>query len=98
MRARKSFALWLFACALTAVLGFQQYQLWFGTEGIAYLRMQEALYQEQLQKNDKLFAKNERLRVRIHQIKHSDEAMEGVLRRQLHMVRADETFIRYAGL
>jgi cell division protein FtsB len=98
MQTGKSFSLWIFALALAAVVSYQQYQLWFGEDGFSTLRAQEALYQKQLSKNDKLLEKNDRLSAHIHQIKTSPDAMEGVLRQQMHMIQKGEQFIRYPTL
>lgn len=77
---------------LVGVLVFLQYHLWFESGGILdMLRVKKQLAM-QLQINDKLKKRNEKLTQQVQYLQTSNDAVEGRARGELGMIKKDETF------
>ena len=95
VRSQRSFGFWCVAMFLAIILMRQEYHIWFGDEGMPYLNRLTEVHQRQAHKNMVLESENNQLLVRIRHYKSSPEAMEGVLRSHMHMVKKNELFFAY---
>lgn len=69
-----------------------QYKLWFAADGLGevlHLKKQLAL---QAKENDKLKKRNEKLRQQVEYLQANEGAVESRARRELGMIKNDETF------
>ncbi|VAW34227.1 Cell division protein DivIC (FtsB), stabilizes FtsL against RasP cleavage [hydrothermal vent metagenome] len=67
---------------------------WFGTGGANDLREKQALYKQQLEKNQQLQARNAILRAEVQDLKVGLEAIEERARSEMGMVKSQEIFIQ----
>ncbi|MCB1604431.1 MAG: cell division protein FtsB [Gammaproteobacteria bacterium] len=67
---------------------------WFGYGGSKDLQEKEYLFQQQLEKNKELKARNEQLKAEIKDLDQGMEATEERARSEMGMVKPDETFIQ----
>lgn len=67
---------------------------WFGTGGANDLKEKQYLYEQQLEKNKKLQARNEKLKAEVLDLKQGLEAIEERARSEMGMIKPDETFIQ----
>ncbi|MDR0806478.1 MAG: cell division protein FtsB [Enterobacteriaceae bacterium] len=83
-----------FMLLLIILLGWLQYSLWLGKNGVHdYVRVQEDLVVQQ-ENNAKLKLRNERLLAEISDLKGGQEAIEERARNELGMVRPGDSFYR----
>ena len=66
---------------------------WFGSGGANELKEKQYLYEQQLDKNKVLQARNEQLKAEVLDLKQGLEAVEERARSEMGMVKTDETFI-----
>jgi len=66
----------------------------FGDGGTKDLKEKQHLYQEQLEKNKKLQARNDKLKAEVEDLSNGLEAIEERARSEMGMIKADETFIQ----
>ncbi|WP_159565124.1 cell division protein FtsB [Budvicia diplopodorum] len=79
---------------LIALLGWLQYSLWLGKNGVHdYVRVQDDLVVQQ-DNNAKLKSRNERLFAEISDLNGGKEALEERARNELGMVKPGESFYR----
>ena len=79
---------------LLALLGWLQYSLWLGKNGIHdYVRVNEDVAAQQ-SNNAKLKARNDQLFAEIDDLNGGQEAIEERARNELGMIKPGETFYR----
>lgn len=79
---------------LVILLGWLQYSLWLGKNGIHdYSRISKELIEQQ-STNSQLKERNDQLFAEIHDLNDGTEAMEERARNELGMIRPGETFYR----
>ncbi len=79
---------------LAVLLGWLQYSLWLGKNGIHdYSRINKELT-EQESTNSQLKERNDQLFAEIHDLNDGTEAIEERARNELGMIRPGETFYR----
>lgn len=79
---------------LIALLGWLQYSLWLGKNGVHdYVRVQDDLVIQQ-ENNAKLKSRNERLFAEISDLNGGKEALEERARNELGMIKPGESFYR----
>lgn len=77
---------------LVLLVIFLQYRLWFDSGGILdMLRVRKQLAL-QVQFNDKLKKRNEKLSQQVHYLQTSNEAVESRARSELGMIKKNETY------
>ncbi len=74
-----------------------QFRLWFGDGGVQELLRLKAEVATQQQENDQLRERNEALDAEVRDLKQGEAAVEERARRELGMIRRDETFFQAAG-
>jgi cell division protein FtsB len=82
----------LWVVALVFALAFLQYRLWFESGGIIDMLRVKKQLASQLQMNDKLKKRNEKLTQQVQYLQASNEAVEARARGELGMIKKDETF------
>ena len=80
---------------LIVVLLALQYRLWVGEQGLAAVRHLQAAVETQDAENRALEARNRRLEAEVGDLKDGLEAIEERARRELGMIRKDETFYQF---
>ncbi|WP_127959722.1 cell division protein FtsB [Serratia microhaemolytica] len=79
---------------LLVLLGWLQYSLWLGKNGISdYVRVRDSVLEQQ-QINAELKARNDQLFAEIDDLSAGREAIEERARHQLGMIKPGETFYR----
>ncbi|KLU15677.1 MULTISPECIES: cell division protein FtsB [Xenorhabdus] len=79
---------------LLVLLGWLQYSLWFGKNGIHdYVRVKAEVDKQEVD-NLKLKARNEQLLAEIQDLKGGQEAIEERARNELGMIKPGESFYR----
>ena len=79
---------------LLLLLGWLQYSLWIGKNGIdVYTRVNRTL-NEQKQTNLKLKLRNDQMFAEINDLNQGTEAIEERARKELGMIKQGETFYR----
>ena len=87
----------IFALALTILLGWLQYTLWLGKNGISdYYDVRNEI-EVQRQVNDKLHSRNAEMFAEIDDLRQGLDAIEERARHELGMVKDGETFYRIIG-
>ena len=83
-----------FAILLLATLGWLQYTLWFGKNGMSdYAKVSnDVILQEEV--NQGLRNRNEQMFAEIDDLKQGSEAIEERARHELGMIKKGETFYR----
>lgn len=87
----------IFALALLMVLGWLQFELWFGKNGIADYQAVSADTQVQHQVNDNLKLRNDEMFAEIDDLRQGLDAIEERARHELGMIKDGETFYRIIG-
>ncbi len=87
----------LLAVTLTLLLGFLQYSLWQGKNGVSdfHTVVEEIEVQEQV--NTNLHQRNEEMFAEIDDLRQGLDAIEERARHELGMVKDGETFYRIIG-
>ena len=67
---------------------------WFGSCGSNELKEKQYLYEQQLETNKQLIARNEQLKAEVLDLKQGLEALEERARSEMGMIKSDETFIQ----
>ncbi|MBD2781921.1 cell division protein FtsB [Xenorhabdus szentirmaii] len=79
---------------LLVLLGWLQYSLWFGKNGIHdYVWVKEEVDKQEID-NLKLKARNDQLFAEIKDLKSGQEAIEERARNELGMIKPEESFYR----
>jgi cell division protein FtsB len=87
----------LLVASFVVLLLLLQYRLWLGDGGVhELLRLQQAIALQQ-QENDRLRERNEALDAEVLDLKQGEAAVEERARRELGMIRRDETFFQAPG-
>lgn len=79
---------------LLVLLGWLQYSLWLGKNGVYDLVRIESGITMQQSNNTKLKARNDQLLAEIDDLNDGLEAIEERSRNELSMIKSDETFYR----
>ncbi|WP_394247608.1 cell division protein FtsB [Vibrio profundi] len=87
----------IFALALTILLGWLQYTLWLGKNGISDYYSVRNEIEVQQQVNDKLHSRNAEMFAEIDDLRQGLDAIEERARHELGMVKDGETFYRIIG-
>ena len=87
----------IFALALTILLGWLQYTLWLGKNGISDYYGVHNEIEVQQQVNDKLHSRNAEMFAEIDDLRQGLDAIEERARHELGMVKDGETFYRIIG-
>ncbi|MEF1288643.1 cell division protein FtsB [Vibrio sp. M260118] len=87
----------IFALTLTLVLGWLQFELWFGKNGISDFQSVSAETQVQHQVNGSLQTRNDEMFAEIDDLRQGLDAIEERARHQLGMIKEGETFYRIVG-
>lgn len=77
---------------LAGLLLVTQYQLWFGEGGVLEVRRLQAMVESQQAENAVLTQRNEALEADVEDLKAGLEGIEERARRELGMIKNDETF------
>lgn len=80
---------------LLVLLGFLQFQLWLKPGGIRQTRELREAISFQTQENKALSTRNRRLQLEVSDLKTGVVAIESRARRDLGMIRDDETFFQF---
>ncbi len=78
---------------LVAVIAFFQYELWYGHGGIYDQQRLQDKITKQAKLNQQLQERNDEVNAHIHELKGSPEFMEARARRELNLVRPNETLV-----
>ncbi len=84
----------LFALTLLLLLGWLQYTLWFGKNGISDFQAVNAETEVQNQVNTNLKERNDKMFAEIDDLRQGLDAVEERARHELGMVKEGETFYR----
>lgn len=87
----------IFALMLTLILGWLQYELWLGKNGIADFQAVSAEIEVQHQVNSNLKARNDEMFAEIDDLRQGLDAIEERARHELGMIKEGETFYRIIG-
>lgn len=87
----------IFALTLLLVLGWLQFELWLGKNGIADFQLVEADIEVQHQVNESLKARNNEMFAEIDDLRQGLDAIEERARHELGMIKEGETFYRIIG-
>lgn len=79
---------------LLLLLGWLQYSLWFGKNGIDDYTGVNRILNEQKQTNLKLKLRNDQMFAEINDLNQGTEAIEERARNELGMIKQGETFYR----
>ena len=82
---------------LAALLLMVQAELWFGRGGVPHVMALQAELSTQQAANDVLRARNERTQAEVADLKEGLEMVEEKARRELGMIRPDETLVVVSG-
>jgi cell division protein FtsB len=82
---------------LAALLVLVQAELWFGKGGVPHVMALQSDLTAQQAANDVLRARNERTQAEVADLKEGLEMVEEKARRELGMVRPDETLVVVSG-
>jgi len=82
----------MFTTALVFVLAVLQYRLWVGDGSLAEVWSLKGELVAQREENQVLTARNRRLEAEVVDLKEGSEVIEDRARRELGMIRKDETF------
>ena len=83
---------WLMLLLVAAL----QYRLWVSEDGLSEVRRLRSAIAVQAEENAELRARNERLAVEVLDLKEDGPSVEARARRELGMIRGDETFYHFA--
>ncbi len=79
---------------LLVLLGWLQYHLWWGKNGINDFMETTAVAESVAQANEKLLARNSQMYAEIADLKQGQDAIEELARNELGMIKPNETFFR----
>ena len=84
----------LFVLFLVAIFLVLQYQLWIDRDGVRKLVHLSDRIEEQTEKNQQLYERNEVLAAEVEDLKSGFDAIEERARMELGMIREGETFFQ----
>ncbi|MFK8028264.1 MAG: cell division protein FtsB [Gammaproteobacteria bacterium] len=84
----------LFVLFLVTVFLILQYQLWIDRDGVRKLVHLSDRIEEQTEKNQQLYERNEVLAAEVEDLKSGFDAIEERARMELGMIREGETFFQ----
>ncbi len=84
---------WL-AAICVVLLGLLQYRLWVGDGSLADVWQLRGEIETQRTENEVLARRNRRLAAEVRDLKQGTEVIEDRARRELGMIRRDETFFQ----
>lgn len=87
----------IFALTLLLVLGWLQFELWFGKNGVSDFQLVEADIEVQRQVNNSLQSRNSEMFAEIDDLRQGLDAIEERARHELGMIKEGETFYRIIG-
>lgn len=87
----------LFTCALIAIVGLLQYELWFSAGGVKRAQEVNRMIRGQEVKLAKVIKENEKLAYEISDLKYKEEEIENNARSKLGMIKEDEVFYQVIG-
>tara|TARA_Y100001956_G_scaffold68963_1_gene71930 strand:+ start:4753 stop:5031 length:279 start_codon:yes stop_codon:yes gene_type:complete len=87
----------IFALTLLIVLGWLQFELWFGKNGISDFQVVNADIEVQHQVNGNLQTRNSEMFAEIDDLRQGLDAIEERARHELGMIKEGETFYRIIG-
>ncbi|MEH0666851.1 cell division protein FtsB [Vibrio scophthalmi] len=87
----------VFALTLLLILGWLQYELWLGKNGVADYQAVSAEIDVQHQVNASLQSRNNEMFAEIDDLRQGLDAIEERARHELGMVKEGETFYRIIG-
>lgn len=87
----------IFALTLVLLLGWLQYTLWLGKNGITDYESVSEEIKTQKQVNTNLRARNKEMYAEIDDLKQGLDAIEERARHELGMIKDGETFYRISG-
>ncbi len=87
----------IFALTLFLVLGWLQFELWFGKNGITDFQLVNADIEVQHQVNKNLQERNSEMFAEIDDLRQGLDAIEERARHELGMIKEGETFYRIIG-
>ncbi|MEH0689519.1 cell division protein FtsB [Vibrio cholerae] len=87
----------VFALTLLLILGWLQYELWLGKNGVADYQAVSAETDVQHQVNASLQSRNNEMFAEIDDLRQGLDAIEERARHELGMVKEGETFYRIIG-
>jgi len=79
-------------CSIIVLLGFLQFQIWFGAGGLPTLWQLKANIVQQAEQNRLAMQRNQVLLEDIKDLRKGDQAVEERARNELGMIKQDETF------
>ncbi|KGY08307.1 cell division protein FtsB [Vibrio sp. MarTm2] len=87
----------IFALTLLIILGWLQFELWFGKNGISDFQLVNADIEVQHQVNGNLQTRNNEMFAEIDDLRQGLDAIEERARHELGMIKEGETFYRIIG-
>ncbi|MCL9780977.1 cell division protein FtsB [Vibrio sp. S4M6] len=84
----------IFTLALVVILGWLQYELWLGKNGITEYQLVSSEIQAQQKVNASLQVRNDEMFAEIDDLRQGLDAIEERARHELGMVKKGETFYR----
>lgn len=84
----------IFILSLTLILGWLQFELWFGKNGVTDFQTVSAETEVQHQVNGNLQARNDEMFAEIDDLRQGLDAIEERARHELGMIKEGETFYR----
>ncbi|MGY0073842.1 MULTISPECIES: cell division protein FtsB [Vibrio] len=87
----------IFALTLIVLLGWLQYELWLGKNGISDFKAVNAEIEVQEQVNQSLHSRNTEMFAEIDDLRQGLDAIEERARHELGMIKEGETFYRIVG-
>ncbi|WP_159655570.1 cell division protein FtsB [Vibrio atypicus] len=87
----------IFALTLLIVLGWLQFELWFGKNGVSDFQLVNADIEVQHQVNGNLQTRNNEMFAEIDDLRQGLDAIEERARHELGMIKEGETFYRIIG-
>jgi cell division protein FtsB len=83
------------ALMLLALIGWFQYQIWFGRGNLLNVQTMREEIQVQKASNELMRQDNERLASDIADLREGQDKMEEIARQELGMIKPNEIFVQY---
>ncbi|SHE88180.1 cell division protein FtsB [Lampropedia hyalina DSM 16112] len=80
---------------LLALIGWFQYQIWFGRGNLLNVQTMREEIQVQKASNELMRQDNERLASDIADLREGQDKMEEIARQELGMIKPNEIFVQY---
>ncbi|WP_119343610.1 septum formation initiator family protein [Facilibium subflavum] len=85
----------IFIGVLIVLIGALQYDLWWSRSGLFAVRALSSKVTNQARQNEKLQFRNNKMYDEILSLRHSDEVLEGLARKNLGLIKEGELFYQF---